>query len=146
MLFRSGVTFRAEDNRVMYSKSQMETQIKISYAGRAAEEIYFGNQSDITTGASADIKQATNLIRNYISAYGMSEDFGMLNMDILVGGRGQGQGQGIVDEAKRISTRLYSETLNFLRENQEKLVAVAEKLLVKETIFDEELDEILGSV
>lgn len=141
-----GVTFRAEDNRVMYSKSQMETQIKISYAGRAAEEIYFGNQSDITTGASADIKQATNLIRNYISAYGMSEDFGMLNMDILVGGRGQGQGQGIVDEAKRISTRLYSETLNFLRENQEKLVAVAEKLLVKETIFDEELDEILGSV
>ena len=141
-----GVTFRAEDNRVMYSKSQMETQIKISYAGRAAEEIYFGNQSDITTGASADIKQATNLIRNYISAYGMSEDFGMLNMDILVGGRGQGQGQGIVDEAKRISTRLYSETLNFLRENQEKLVAVAEKLLVKETIFDEDLDEILGSV
>jgi len=122
----------------------METQIKISYAGRAAEEIYFGNQSDITTGASADIKQATNLIRNYISAYGMSEDFGMLNMDILVGGRGQGQ--GIVDEAKRISTRLYSETLNFLRENQEKLVAVAEKLLVKETIFDEDLDEILGSV
>ena len=76
----------------------------------------------------------------------MSEDFGMLNMDILVGGRGQGQGQGIVDEAKRISTRLYSETLNFLRENQEKLVAVAEKLLVKETIFDEDLDEILGSV
>ena len=41
---------------------------------------------------------------------------------------------------------MYSETLNFLRENQEKLVAVAEKLLVKETIFDEELDEILGSV
>lgn len=139
-----GVTFRAEDNRIMYSKGQMETQIKISYAGRAAEEIYFGNQSDITTGASADIKQATNLIRNYISAYGMSEDFGMLNMDILVGGRGQGQ--GIVDEAKRISTRLYSETLNFLRENQEKLVAVAEKLLAKETIFDEDLDEILGSV
>ena len=139
-----GVTFRAEDNQIMYSKGQMETQIKISYAGRAAEEIYFGNQSDITTGASADIKQATNLIRNYISAYGMSEDFGMLNMDILVGGRGQGQ--GIVDEAKRISTRLYSETLNFLRENQEKLVAVAEKLLVKETIFDEDLDEILGSV
>ena len=139
-----GVTFRAEDNRVMYSKSQMETQIKISYAGRAAEEIYFGNQSDITTGASADIKLATNLIRNYISAYGMSEDFGMLNMDILVGGRGQGQ--GIVDEAKRISTRLYSETLNFLRENQEKLAAVAEELLVKETIFDEDLDKILGSV
>ena len=139
-----GVTFRAEDNQIMYSKGQMETQIKISYAGRAAEEIYFGNQSDITTGASADIKQATNLIRNYISAYGMSEDFGMLNMDILVGGRGQGQ--GVVDEAKRISTRLYSETLNFLRENQEKLVAVAEKLLVKETIFDEDLDEILGSV
>ncbi len=74
----------------------------------------------------------------------MSEDFGMLNMDILVGGRGQGQ--GVVDEAKRISTRLCSETLNFLRENQEKLVAVAEKLLVKETIFDEDLDEILGSV
>lgn len=139
-----GVTFRAENNRAMYSKSQMETQIKISYAGRAAEEIYFGNQSDITTGASADIKQATNLIRNYISAYGMSEDFGMLNMDILVGGRGQGQ--GIVDEAKRISTRLYSETLNFLRENQEKLAAVAEELLVKETIFDEDLDKILGSV
>ena len=68
----------------------------------------------------------------------------MLNMDILVGGRGQGQ--GVVDEAKRISTRLCSETLNFLRENQEKLVAVAEKLLVKETIFDEDLDEILGSV
>ena len=44
-----GVTFRAEDNQIMYSKGQMETQIKISYAGRAAEEIYFGNQSDITT-------------------------------------------------------------------------------------------------
>ena len=128
----------------MYSKKQMETQIMISYEGRAAEEIFFGNQTDITTGASADIKQATNLIRGYISTYGMSEDFGMLNMDVLTGGK-NATGEGVIDEAKKLSGRLYNEVLEFLKANREKLDAVAEELLAKETVFDEDLDRILGN-
>ena len=139
-----GVTFRAENDHSMYSKKQMETQIMISYAGRAAEEIFFGNQTDITTGASADIKQATNLIRGYISTYGMSEDFGMLNMDVLTGGK-NATGEGVIDEAKKLSGRLYNEVLEFLKANREKLDAVAEELLAKETVFDEDLDRILGN-
>lgn len=138
-----GVTFRAENDHSMYSKKQMETQIMISYAGRAAEELFFGNRTDITTGASADIKQATNLIRGYISTYGMSEDFGMLNMDVLTGNRNT-TGSSVIGEAKRLSSRLYSEVLEFLTLNREKLDAVAEELLAKETVFNEDLDRILG--
>lgn len=50
------------------------------YAGRAAEEIYLGNSDDITTGASEDIKQATNILKGYIENYGMG-DSGLLELN-----------------------------------------------------------------
>lgn len=136
-----GVTFRAEPDMEIMSKSAMEAQIKIAYAGRAAEEIYFGNGQDVTIGASSDIKKATGMIRQYISVYGMSDDIGMLNMDVLIGRHSADR--EIIDEAKKLSGRLYQEVLQFLKEHEPELKRIAQTLLEKETLFDKDIDELL---
>ena len=136
-----GVTFRAEPDMEIMSKSAMEAQIKIAYAGRAAEEIYFGNGQDVTIGASSDIKKATSMIRQYISVYGMSDDIGMLNMDVLIGRHSADR--DIIDEAKKLSGRLYQEVLQFLKEHEPELKRIAQALLEKETLFDKDIDELL---
>lgn len=136
-----GVTFRAEPDMEIMSKSAMEAQIKIAYAGRAAEEIYFGNGQDVTIGASSDIKKATSMIRQYISVYGMSNGIGMLNMDVLIGRHSADR--EIIDEAKKLSGRLYQEVLQFLKEHKEELKRIAQALLEKETLFDKDIDKLL---
>ena len=66
-----------EDERSLVSKTEMLNQIAVLCAGRAAEEVVFG---EITTGASNDIEKATSLVRQMITQYGMSDKFGMVNL------------------------------------------------------------------
>lgn len=132
-----GVTFTAPDENNLPSKKYLRNQIMVDYAGRAAEELYLGSPDDITTGASQDIKQATSIIRAYIGAYGMGNK-GLIDITQLT------NQFDIVDEAAKLSTKLYKETLEFLRNNYDKLTALAEALIDKESLYEEEIDEILG--
>ena len=65
-----------EKDEMFNTKSQMLQNIEVSFGGRVAEELIFG---DVTTGASQDIKQATSLARSMVTKYGMSEKVGMIN-------------------------------------------------------------------
>lgn len=132
-----GVTFMAPDEKNLPSKKYLRNKIKIDYAGRAAEEIYLGNSDDITTGASQDIKQATSVIKSYIGAYGMGNK-GLIDIKQLTAQ------YDIVEEAAELSNVLYQETLDLLRENYDKLKSLAEALVAKETLYEEEIDDILG--
>lgn len=132
-----GVTFMAPDKERLLSKKDLRNDIKVSYAGRAAEELFLGNSDDITTGASQDIKSATSIIKSYISSYGMG-DKGLIDIKQLT------TQYDIVKEATELSNLLYKETLEVLTTNFDKLKGLAEALVEKETLYEEDIDKIIG--
>lgn len=121
----------------MYSIKELKDNIKMSYGGRCAEYLLYGDWDRITTGASSDIKQATSTIYNMISMYGMTEEYGMLNLNEL-----NIDNKEILQKAVEMSKELMNETLEMLKENREMHQAVVDVLLEKETISGKELDEI----
>ena len=132
-----GVTFTSPDEENMPSKKYLRNRIIVDYAGRAAEELYLGNPEDITTGASQDIKNATQIIKGYIGAYGMGNK-GLIDITQLT------TQYDIVNEATKLSNELYAETLQFLKTNFDKLKLLADALVEKESLYEEEIDDILG--
>ena len=131
-----GVTFRSQEDSSMKSKKDLQDLIKVMYAGRAAEELFLGDADDITTGASQDIKQATQIIKEYIGIYGMG-DKGMIDLTQLT------NQFNIIDEASKLSITLYQETKEFLQIQRNKLDRLAQALLEKETLNEAEIDAIL---
>lgn len=140
-----GVTFRTPSEKGFLSKRDLENHIKTMYAGRAAEKILFKNDDDITTGASNDIQQATKLIRNYLTLYGMSSKMGLINIDEFKGNRMSvnDESDKLLDEATELATRLFDEVYGFLCENEKLLFKVAEELINRESLTDSDLDEII---
>lgn len=132
-----GATFSVPKKMSLISKKELLNNVKILYAGRAAEEILKGNNDDITSGAKQDIKQATSYIKAYFSELGMSEEFGMMaisNEDLYM------------NEAVKLSEKLYKETLDLLLENKDKLDKISKALIDQETLTGEQIDEIIGIV
>ena len=68
-----------EEERFLMKKSEMLEELVTLLGGRAAEEVQFGN---ITTGASNDIEKATDLARKMVTMYGMSDEFGMMGLEL----------------------------------------------------------------
>mgnify|MGYP001002326816 CR=1 FL=1 len=129
-----GATLSIPKKTGLLSKRDIVNNVKILYAGRAAEFILYNDEEEITTGASQDIKQATNLINNYFSSYGMSEEFGMLEVK---------DEKLYTKEAIRFSKKTYKEVLTLLQNNQDKLERIANELIEKETIDESRLDELI---
>ena len=124
-----GVVFQAEKDTSQFStKEEYEWQIKIFYAGRASEAIKFGN---VTDGAGSDITQATKLIYNYVCKFGMSDEYGLLDVDVL---------KTITpfavpnDIMQTLSKKIMSETSILIKEHYDLVKIIAKELLDKETI------------
>ena len=133
-----GVTFRTpQEDNILHSKKYLESLIQIMYAGRAAEELYFGDEDSITTGASQDIKQASGIIKEYLSIYGMGK-LGMLDLTQF-----RHDYEDIMDEATDMAQSLYGSVLNLLKENYDLLKDLSENLLDKETLDESQIDEII---
>ena len=123
--------------KMYYTKNELEKQIIIHIAGRCAEEIIFGKEN-ITTGAANDIEKATKIIKRYIGEYGMNSDIGMLDMRVLH------NDAAVTRACKQMMNRIYADTLQLLSDNLNKLVKIAEALLIKETLNEPELDELIS--
>lgn len=148
-----GYTMYTPKDDVFYSsKGEMLNEIIKSLGGRAAEEIML---DDISTGASGDIKQATNVARAMITKYGMSSKLGLVNYDSneeVFLGRDYGHSRlysektaaEIDDEVKNIIGRLYEKTKTLLTDNKDILERVAGALLEKETLNESEFEAIYG--
>ncbi len=132
------------------TRKQLIASIMISLAGRAAEEIVFG---EVTTGASSDLQQCNAIARDMIMKFGMSEQLGNLvfgGQDEVFLGKDYGHVQnysdrlaGVIDEEiKRIIDDAYAATLDILRQRRNTLDAVAQGLLEKEKIEGPEFEEI----
>lgn len=142
-----GVTFRTPTEKGFLSKSDMENFIKTLYAGRAAEKIYFGNDEDITIGASNDIQQATRIIRQYLTLYGMSNKMGLINIDEF---RGENEIQTgaigtdtLLQEATELSKRLFNDVFDLLQKNKKLLMVISSTLIEKESLTDFDLTNII---
>lgn len=138
-----GVTFMLPKKSMLQSKRDLKNDIRMLYAGRAAEQLLLGEKDLVTTGASQDISQATNKIRAMLLNYGMSEQYGMLNPSLLTGNTRIYEDQSFIHEASELSLVLYNDTFNFLKENKHLLQAIAESLLEKETLTDEDLTRLI---
>ncbi|HOQ17225.1 MAG TPA: hypothetical protein PLG49_07620 [Defluviitaleaceae bacterium] len=115
----------------------------ISLAGRAAEELIFG-EDNITTGASNDIEKATQIIRDYVVKYGMSKSLGLLNIDVLFNNQSQAfSEEALIKECSKHMERLYKETRNLIIEHKYYLNQIAKGLLYKESLSEEDLDDIM---
>lgn len=138
-----------EDEKNLYSKKDAYQKLEVLCGGRAAEEIVF---DIVTTGASNDIERATELARNMVTRYGMSENFGMMALqtggNTYLGDSGQStcspETARLVDEEiKEIIAEAYKGATDILSGNREKMDELADYLLEKETITGEEFMEIL---
>ena len=138
-----------EDLENFTSRAEMYEQIVMSLGGRMAEKLFL---DDISTGASADIQQATKLARDMVTRYGMSERLGPILYDSsdhsLFIGRDFGttksyseETAGVIDEeVKAIFDRAAADCERILTEHREQLIAVAEYLLIHETMEGEEFN------
>lgn len=140
-----GVTIHDASEGFM-SKQDLENRLKVNYAGRAAEEILLG-KDNITTGASEDIKSATNVIRSYLKELGMDDELGLINYEQLTTHSISSVDQGkIAEKAMALATRVYEETLNFLKENEELLHELSKELIEKESLNSEEIHAVINRV
>ena len=145
-----GYTMQVEEgNHYLWTKEEMENKIATLTGGRVAEEVVFGS---ITTGASNDIEQATNLARSMITRYGMSDEFGMVALETetnqYLGGDTQlscsAETQREVDKkVVDLVKKQYAKATRIITENREKLDELANFLYEKETITGEEFMQIL---
>lgn len=138
-----GVTFMLPKKSGLLSKKELRDDIRVLYAGRAAEQILLGEYDLVTTGASQDISQATNKIRAMLLNYGMSERYGMLNPSQLSGNTKSYEDPLFLEEASKLSRDLYNDTYLFLMENKYVLQSIAEALLDKETLTDDDLNRLI---
>lgn len=138
-----------EEEKFLMSKDDILTEIRTLLAGRCAEELVFNTQ---TSGAANDIERATELARNLVARFGMSEKFGMMALgtvqnQYLDGGYSMNCAQETFAAADREVVSLlqncHDEAMELLRENREMLDSVAGYLFQKETITGAQMMAIL---
>ncbi len=148
-----GVTlFLPEDDRYSYSKQRLESQLASLFGGRIAEELIFGKES-VTTGASNDIKRATDIARNMVTRWGLSERLGPLTYgdeegEVFLGhtmnkrkDMSDETAHVIDEEIRRIIDRNYQLAKQILLDNLDKLHLMADALLKYETIDNEQIKD-----
>jgi cell division protease FtsH len=140
-----------EKDEMFITKRRMLQDIMVSLGGRIAEEIIFG---DITTGASSDIKKATQEARNMVTKYGMSDNIGVINYDeneedVFIGydiSHSKKHSElmaGEIDrEVKLIIDKCYAKAKEIILQYEDILHASSELLMEKEKIGREEFEEL----
>jgi len=150
-----GVTmFLPEEDRYSYSKQRLMSQMKSLYGGRLAEEIVFG-PAYVTTGASNDIERATDIARNMVTKWGLSEKLGPLTYteddgEIFLGRSVTRHKQvsdvtahAIDEEVRLLIDTCYSEAKRILEASRDKLDVMAAALLKYETIDEQQIKDIM---
>jgi cell division protease FtsH len=150
-----GVTYQRPDSeRYNYPEAYLRARIVGMLGGRAAEEIVYGTR---TTGAESDIEQATSLARRMVTRWGMSDRVGMVQLapreNPYLGGSGgyagsrpfsEATAEAIDAEVRQIIGESHDEARRLLSAHRKQLEALAEALLARETLSEQEILEITG--
>ncbi len=151
-----GVTmFLPEEDRHSFSRERLESQISSLFGGRISEELVFGPEF-VTTGASNDIQRATDIARNMVTKWGLSERLGPLTYseeeaEVFLGHSvtqhklvSDETAHVIDEEIRSIIDRNYERAEKLLKENIKKLHLMAEALIKFETITSDQIDDIMA--
>eukprot|EP00938_MAST-03A_sp_MAST-3A-sp1_P001072 g1072.t1 len=129
----------------LHTQQQLEDKICMALGGRIVEEIKFGK---VTTGASDDLKRVTQIAQSMVSVFGMSEKIGNVSFqkesEYESKPYSEHTAQIIDEEVKTLVDNLYARTKQLLEANMDKVSAVAERLLEKETINVDDVVELIG--
>ena len=136
--------YKTNEDKFYVSKTEMEEKLISLLGGRAAEKVAL---DDISTGASNDIEVAMKIARDMVTVYGMSDKIGPMSMNLekdpyQVELLGNNLEDAIGKEVKEILEDAYEKAQMILRAHRDKLDMVAEKLLEKEVINEEEFEQI----
>ncbi|UOE41334.1 ATP-dependent zinc metalloprotease FtsH [Chryseobacterium suipulveris] len=144
-----GAAWYLPEERQLTTTEQMNDELCATLGGRAAEQTIFGN---ISTGALSDLERVTKQAQAMVTIYGLNEKLGNISYydssgqsEYSFGKPYSDQTAKMIDEeiSKIIETQ-YQRALQILRDNKDKLDALANKLLEKEVIFREDLEEVFG--
>ncbi len=146
--------FAPNEEQGLTSKSQLRARIMGALGGRAAEDVIFG-QDEVTTGAGNDLQQVTNLARQMVTRFGMS-DLGLLSLegqsqevflgrDLMTRSEYSDRIAGMIDaQVRRIVSACYAETLQLIQENRVVIDRLVDLLIEKETIDGDEFRQIVA--
>ncbi len=146
--------FLPEEDRYSHSKQRLESQISSLFGGRIAEELIFGADA-VTTGASNDIERATDIARNMVTRWGLSERLGPLTYSEDEGevflGRSVTQHKQVSDvtahaideEIRSLVDTCYQRAEKILKEKFDKLQNMADALIRYETIDEHQIKDIM---
>ena len=132
-----GVNIIVPKKMGLYTIEELSNQVMMAYGGRNGEKLLYNDESKLTTGASADIKQATNVIYQMITMYGMDKQYGLLNLNDM-----KIDSKIILDEAVKLAKKLEEESYQLLLKYKDMHQEIVNVLLEKETIDGNELEEI----
>jgi cell division protease FtsH len=152
-----GVTmFLPEEDRYSYTKQRLESKIASAFGGRIAEVIIFGVEQ-VTTGASNDIQHATEIARNMVTKWGLSEKLGPLlygadDADAVFLGHSIARHKEISEETanlideevRALVDRNYKVAEGLLKSNLDKLHVMAKALIKYETLNSDQIDDIMN--
>jgi cell division protease FtsH len=150
-----GITmFLPETDRYSTSKRRLESRIATLFGGRVAEEMVFGPEY-VTTGASNDIERATEIARNMVTKWGLSDRLGTLTYaeddgEVFLGRSvtqhkqvGDKTRDAIDEEVRRVIDDNYQRAKDILEREQDKLHKMADALIKFETIDEEQIKDIM---
>jgi len=143
---------KPEEEKYLMNKNEIIDEITVFMAGRAAEEVVFNLK---TTGAANDIERATDMARNMITIYGMSDKFGMFGLESIQNKYLDGRRVSncspetetkVDEEVSKILSDCYNTAVKILKDNMDALHKISEFLIEKETITGKEFMEIFNKV
>jgi cell division protease FtsH len=141
-----------EEDRYLITKSEILDRVTMALAGRAAEELIFG---EVSSGAQDDLERATKMVRRMITEFGMSEELGpltygekndnpFLGRDIARGRNYSEEVASAIDhEISQIVNACYEKATTMLKKHRRKLDMIAGELKEKETLEGTELEELM---
>jgi cell division protease FtsH len=147
--------FLPEGDRYSHSREYLESKLSSLFGGRLAEVIIFGDRN-VTTGASNDIQKATEIARNMVTKWGLSQKVGPLTLgnddeEVFLGHSitrhkevSEATSSIVDDEIRELIERNYQRANKILNDNIDKLHAMAQTLIKYETIGQEQIEDIMA--
>jgi cell division protease FtsH len=142
-----------DEDRYLANRTKFEAELVTMLGGRAAEDVVFNR---ITTGASNDLERATDLVRKMVMEYGMSDELGPMTFgereELVFLGRSMSEHRNYSEsvarkidaEVRKIINSAYTRALEVMRAHRATLDRLAEELIQKETLGEEEVDALLA--
>ena len=135
--------YKSDEDKYYISKTEMQEKLIALLGGRAAEKLIL---DDISTGASNDLEVATQIARDMITVYGMSDEIGTISFKDSDGQMdyqmfGEDMQDAIGKEVKRLIDTAYRDAQEILKQNVETLHAIAKELMTKEKINEQEFNK-----